>query len=88
MKAGEPGVKLRVGSGPKSVGPPGQARAQLSQRDARGEEIMSQRRQGRDPKSKVQHTLHSAFAAPNRDRESMGLTATARSIKNVAIKIK
>ena len=28
------GVKLRVSSGPKSVGPPGQPRAQLSQRDA------------------------------------------------------
>ena len=64
MKAGEPGVKLPVSPGPKSAGPPVQPRVQLSQRDARGDEIILQSRQGFEPKSKVPHELHSAYLDP------------------------
>ena len=57
----EPGVKLGVSSGPKSAGPPRHRRAQLSQRVARGEGAILQRRKGFDPNSEVQNAPHNAF---------------------------
>ena len=61
MKAGKPGVKLPVSSGPKSVARPRHPRAQLSQRMAYGDKIILQSRQGYEPNSKVPHPLHSAY---------------------------
>ena len=61
MKAKEPGFELSVSSGPKSAGPPGQPRIQMSQRGARGDEIFVQSRQSFEPKSKAPHVRHSAL---------------------------
>ena len=57
---GEPGVTLLMSARPKSVAPPVQPRAQLSQRVVRGEEATFQTGQGRDPNSKMLSQLHSA----------------------------